>query len=136
MHTLVKGYWLPTIRAAIEMNRGNPARAIELLQVTAPLELNNQGELYAAYLRGQAYLRLRRGNEAAAEFQKLLDHRGLVGNSSFGVLARVGLGRAYALQGDTAKARAAYQDFFALWKDADPDIPVLLAAKAEYAKLR
>ena len=136
VHTLVKGYWLPTIRAAIEMNRGNPARAIELLQVTAPLELNNQGELYAAYLRGQAYLRLRRGNEAAAEFQKLLDHRGLVGNSSFGALARVGLGRAYALQGDIAKARAAYQDFFALWKDADPDIPILLAAKAEHAKLR
>jgi tetratricopeptide (TPR) repeat protein len=136
VHTLVQGYWLPTIRAAIEMNRSNPARAIELLQVTAPLELNAQGGLYASYLRGQAYLRLRRGNEAAAEFQKLLDHRGLVGNSSQAALARLGLARAYTLQGDTTKARVAYQDFLALWKDADPDIPVLIAAKAEFAKLQ
>jgi pentatricopeptide repeat protein len=136
VHTLVQGHWLPTIRAAMEMNRGNPARAIELLQVTAPLELNNQGVLYAAYLRGQVYLRLRRGNEAAAEFKKLLDHRGLVGITSQGALARLGLGRAYALQGDTAKVRAGYQDFLTLWKDADPDIPAFMAAKAEYAKLQ
>jgi len=132
VHTLVQDYWLPTIRAAIEMNRSNPARAIELLQVTAPLELNNRGGLYP----GQAYLRLQRGNEAAAEFQKLLDHRGLVGSSSQGALAHLGLARAYALQGDTAKARAKYQDCLMLWKDADPDIPVLIAAKAEYAKLK
>jgi tetratricopeptide (TPR) repeat protein len=136
VHMLVQGYWLPTIRAAIEMNRSNPARAIELLQVTAPLELNAQGGLYASYLRGQAYLRLRRGNEAAAEFQKLLDHRGLVGSSSQAALARLGLARAYTLQGDNTKARVAYQDFLALWKDADPDIPILIAAKAEYAKLQ
>jgi len=88
------------------------------------------------YLRGQAYLGRHEGAEAAAEFQKVLDHPGLVGNSPIGALAHLGLGRAYTLAGDKAKARAAYQDFLALWKDADPDIPILNQAKAEYAKLR
>jgi tetratricopeptide (TPR) repeat protein len=88
------------------------------------------------FVRGEAYLAARRGSEAAADFQKILDHRGLVLNQPIGALAHLGLGRAYALQGDIPKARVAYQDFLALWKDADPDIPVLQQAKAEYGKLR
>ena len=94
------------------------------------------GTLYPAYLRGEAYLRLGRGSEAATEFQKLLGHPGVVLNFPLGALARLGLGRAYALQGDKTKARATYQDFLTLWKDADPDIPILKQAKVEYAKLQ
>jgi hypothetical protein len=89
----------------------------------------------AAYLRGQAYLAARRGPDAAVEFQKILDHRGIVLSSIIGPLARVGLARAYVSQGDVPRARAAYEDLFALWKDADKDIPILIAAKSEYAKL-
>jgi eukaryotic-like serine/threonine-protein kinase len=92
--------------------------------------------LYAVYVRGEAYLAAHLGTEAAAEFQKILDHRGIVVNEPIGALARLQIGRAYAMQGDTAKAKAAYQDFLTLWKDADPDIPILIAAKAEYAKLK
>ena len=91
--------------------------------------------MFPAYLRGEAYLMLHDGNRAAAEFQKFIDHRGLVRNSPWGPLARLGLARAYAMQGDTTKARTAYQDFLTLWKDADPDIPILKQAKAEYARL-
>ena len=87
------------------------------------------------FVRGEAYLAARQGSEAATEFQKVLDHRGLVLNRPIGALAHLGLGRAYVLQGDVPRARAAYQDFLTLWKDADPDIPVLQKAKAEYAKL-
>ena len=135
-HTLtLDSYWIPTFRAAIELNRNNPAKAVELLQVTAPFELCGDGRLYAAYLEGLAHLRQRRGTEAATDFQKLLDHRGLVLNYHYGALAHLGLARAYALQGESAKARAKYQDFLALWKDADADIPILKQAKAEYAKL-
>ena len=86
------------------------------------------------YVRGQAYLLLHQGSVAAAEFQKFLDHRGVVVNCPLGALARLGLARAHAMQGDAAKAKAAYQDFLTLWKDADPDIPILIAGKAEYAK--
>jgi eukaryotic-like serine/threonine-protein kinase len=136
LHTLIEGYWLPTIRAAIEINRNNPTRAIELLKATAPLEMIREGSLYAVYLLGLAHLLLHQGNEAAAEFQKLSDHRGLVGNSLQGALAHLGLARSYVLQGDTTKAKVAYQDFLTLWKDADPDIPILIAAKSEYAKLK
>jgi eukaryotic-like serine/threonine-protein kinase len=92
--------------------------------------------MYPVYVRGEAYLAAHQGSEAAAEFQKILDHRGIVLNEPIGALAHLQIGRAYAMQGDTAKARAAYQDFLTLWKDADPDIPILIAAKAEYAKLR
>jgi hypothetical protein len=92
--------------------------------------------LYPPYLRGQAYLALRRGKQAATEFQKILDHPGIAVNSAIAALAHLGLGRARALCGDTAGARAAYQDFFALWKDADPDVPILKQAKIEYAKLQ
>jgi eukaryotic-like serine/threonine-protein kinase len=135
--TLMNGYYLPTIRAAIEINHHNPAKAIELLQIELPFEYSFQGNaLYPTYLRGLAYLQAHQGREAATEFQKILDHRGIVLNNDQGALAHVGLARAYALQGDTVKARAAYQDFLTLWKDADPDIPILKEAKAEYAKLQ
>jgi tetratricopeptide (TPR) repeat protein len=92
--------------------------------------------MYPVYVRGLAYLASHRGNEAAAEFQKILDHRGIVLNEPIGALAHLQLGRAYAMQGDTAKAEATYQDFLTLWKDADPDISILKQAKAEYAKLK
>jgi len=142
LNTVINGYWLPTMRAAVEINRNDPSKAIELLQTAASTELGNplpqvNGGVffYPIYVRAQAYLLLHRGSEAAAEFQKFLAHRGVVGNCPLGALARLGLARAYALQGDTPKAKAAYQDFLTLWKDADPDVPILIAAKAEYAKL-
>jgi eukaryotic-like serine/threonine-protein kinase len=137
--TLMNGYWLPVIRALIDMNRSNPSKAIEGLQSARPYELGDGGvgyALYPVYVRGEAYLAARQGKEAAAEFQKILDHRGIVLNEPIGALALLQLGRAYALQGDAAKAKAAYQDFLTLWKDADPDIPILIAAKSEYAKLK
>ncbi len=133
---LVQRYWLPTIRAAVALQRKDPNRAIELLQVASAIELGDEGNLLPVYLRGEAYLRLHDGNRAAAEFQKFIDYRGLVGNCPLGALARLGMARAYALQGDTANARGAYQDFLTLWKDADPDIPILKQAKTEYAKLK
>ena len=110
--------------------------AVELLQVASPVELGCGGSLLPVYVRGEAYMMLQDGKAAAAEFQKFIDYRGLVVNFPLGALARLGLARAHKLQGDTAKARAAYQDFLALWKDADPDIPILKEAKAEYAKLQ
>lgn len=127
--------WLPEIRAAIELKRGDPTRALELLAPVAAYEAGWFDGYMAAYLRGQAYLDAHRGQEAAAEFQKVLDHRGVVSNSVIGALAHLGRARACAMQGDTVKAKAAYQDFLTLWKGADPDIPILIAAKAEYAKL-
>ena len=93
------------------------------------------GTMYPVYIRGQAQLAAHNGAAAATEFQKFLDHRGVTLNFPLGALAHLGLARAYAMQGDTAKARAAYNDFFTLWKDADPEIPILIAAKSEYAKL-
>jgi hypothetical protein len=92
--------------------------------------------LYPVFVRGEAYLAAHQGSEAAAEFQKIINHRGIVLNSPIGALAHLQIARAYAMQGDTAKAKAAYQDFLTLWKDADPDIPILTQAKAEYAKLQ
>jgi eukaryotic-like serine/threonine-protein kinase len=92
--------------------------------------------LYPVFVRGEAYLAAHQGKEAASEFQKIIDHRGIVLNSPIGALAHLQIARAYAMQGDTAKAKAAYQDFLTLWKDADPDIPILITAKAEYAKLK
>jgi hypothetical protein len=111
------------------------------LEAAAPYELGGPpqlqvGTMYPVYIRGQAHLMAHNGAAAGTEFQKFLDHRGITLNFPLGALAHLGLARAYALQGDTAKARAAYQDFLTLWKDADPDIPVLKEAKAEYAKLQ
>jgi predicted Zn-dependent protease len=139
--TLVQRYWLPTVQAGVALERQDPNRAIELLKVASMVEFGSTTAdlsifLCPVYLRGEAYLMLHDGNAAAAEFQKFIDHRGVVVNFPWGALARLGLARAYAMQGDTAKARTAYQDFLTLWKDADPDVPVLREAKAEYAKLR
>jgi len=105
--------------------------------VAAPYEVGSLlgNRLYPAYVRGEAYLAAHRGIEAAAEFEKIIEHRGVVLNRPSGVLAHLGLARAYAMQGDTAKAKVAYRDFLTLWKDADPDIPILKQAKLEYAKL-
>ncbi len=138
--TLVQRYWLPVIRAAIALQQKDPNRAIELLEPARTLELANSTNimnpsLLPVYVRGEAYLMLRDGNRAAAEFQKFIAHRGSVRNAPIGMLARLGLARAYAMQGDTAKARSAYQEFLTAWKDADADVPVLQQAKAEYAKL-
>lgn len=134
-NTLINAVSLPIVRGTIEFERGNAARTIELLHSVAPYELGFGG-LRAIYLRGQAYLRLGKGNEAAAEFQKLVDHRSIAPADPIHALARLGLARAYALAGDTARSRKAYQDFLALWKDADSDIPILRQAKTEYAKLK
>jgi tetratricopeptide (TPR) repeat protein len=139
--TIMQGYWLPAIRAAIGLNLKNAASALEFLKPAATYELGQcepfqLGMMYPVYLRGQAYLLGHQGKEAASEFQRIIDHNGIVLNFPLGALAHVQIGRAYAMQGDTAEAKAAYQDFFALWKDADPDIPILKQAKAEYAKLQ
>jgi eukaryotic-like serine/threonine-protein kinase len=140
LDTLVQRYWLPAIWAGVALERKDPNQAVELLRMVKPIELgtptNLPISLCPAYLRGEAYLMLHDGNRAAAEFQKFIDHRGLVVNFPWGALARRELGRAYAMQGDNAKARAAYQDFLTLWRDADPEIPILKQAKAEYAKLQ
>jgi tetratricopeptide (TPR) repeat protein len=125
----------PEIRAAVALQRKDPKRVIELLQGTRTIELGDNS-LLPAYLRGEAYLMLHDGNAAAAEFQKYFDHRGLVGSFSWAVLSHLQIGRAYALSEDKVKAKAAYQDFLTLWKDADPDIPMLKQAKAEYAMLQ
>ena len=133
---MMNAYWLPTIKAAIQLSKHDPTQALALLQSVAPYELAISGRLYPIYLRGQALLLTHDGGAAAAEFQKLLDYRGIVRNFPIGALAHLGLARASALQGDTARALAAYKDFLTLWKDADPDIPILKQAKAEYAKLQ
>jgi DNA-binding winged helix-turn-helix (wHTH) protein/tetratricopeptide (TPR) repeat protein len=141
--TVVQFNCLPTLKAKLALLRSNPQQALDSLQAAAPYELGlpaigfyNWPNLYPVYVRGEAYLAAHKGSEAASEFQKILDHRGLVLNEPIGVLAHLQLGRAYAMQGDTAKSRAAYQNFLALWKDADPDIPILIQAKAEYAELK
>ncbi|HUJ83511.1 MAG TPA: hypothetical protein VLW83_16615, partial [Candidatus Acidoferrales bacterium] len=139
-NTMLKIYWVPTIKAAMELNTNNSAQAAVFLEAAAPYELGDPpqlqlGTLYPVYVRGEAQLTAHNGSAAATEFQKFLDHRGITLNYPLGALAHLGLARAYALQGDGAKARAAYNDFFTLWKDADSDIPILQQAKAEYAKL-
>ena len=141
--TVVRFNYRPTLRAKLALLRSNPQQALDTLEAAAPYELGlpsysyyNWPNLYPVYVRGEAYLAAHQGNEAASEFQKILDHRGIVLNEPIGALAHLQLGRAYALQGDTAKSRVAYQDFLTLWKDADPDIPLLKQAKAEYTKLR
>ena len=131
---MIQRCWLPTIRAEIELNRSNPAKAIELLEPCSPYELG--AGLRPAYVRGRAYLRNGPGGAAATEFQKILDHRNFMRNDVLVPLAHLGLARAYALIGDTVKSRTAYNDFLNLWKDADSDIPILQQAKAEYGKLK
>jgi len=139
--TIVKFDYLPMIHAGNAIRSGDAERAVEALKVSAPYELGETNTsftfaLYPVYLRGDAYLAAKQGAEAASEFQKISDHFGVIGNEPIGALAHLGLGRAYAIEGDSAKAKAAYQDFFVLWKEADPDIAILKQAKAEYAKLK
>ncbi|HEY2800998.1 MAG TPA: tetratricopeptide repeat protein [Chthoniobacterales bacterium] len=139
--TVVQTQYLPMARAALALDRGDASAALEALSAAAPYELGHTNDdftfaLYPIYLRGQAYLRARNGTAAAAEFQKILDHASIVGNEPIGALAHLGLGQAYALSGDSTKARAAYQDFFTLWKNADPDVPILKQARDEYEKLQ
>jgi eukaryotic-like serine/threonine-protein kinase len=141
LDTLVQRYWLPTIRAGVALERRDAKRAIDLLKTVRMIELSGlTGDLAIfmspVFVRGEAYLMLHDGNAAVAEFQKFIDHRGLVVNSPWGALGWLGLARAYALQGNTAKARAAYEGLLTLWKDADPDLPVLTQAQQEYAKLK
>jgi eukaryotic-like serine/threonine-protein kinase len=142
--TFVKFTYVPVLRAVAALGRGKPADIVQGLQVTLPYELAVNGlnyvhfylgGLHSAYVRGEALMAVYRYTEASAEFQKILDHRGLVGLDPIGALAHLQLGRAFALSGDRSKAKAAYQDFLVLWKDADPDIPILKRAKAEYARL-
>lgn len=139
----LNSYWLPSIRAAILLDRSKPGDAVNTLEPTSTYELayprpeiEGGSLIYPAYLRGQAYLLLHQGREAAAEFQKFIDQRAVVVNCPLGALAHLWLGRAHALTGDTAAARKSYQEFFTLWNEADPDIPILRAAKSEFAKLK
>jgi tetratricopeptide (TPR) repeat protein len=135
---LVQNFAAPTIHAYIEMNNGNPAKAIEILRAALPYDLamTEFSSLQPAYARGLAYLQLRQGAQAAREFQKLIDNPGAVYASILGALARLQRGRARVVSGDLDAARTDYQDFLALWKDADPDVPVLRQAKAEYEKIK
>jgi predicted Zn-dependent protease len=141
--TAVQFVYLPTIHAKLSVNRGSALEALDTLRTAAPYDLGEStsgvyswAALYPVFVRGEAYLAAHQGKEAAAEFQKVLGQRGIVVNEPIGALARLQLGRAYAMQGDIDKAKVAYQDFLTLWKDADPDVPILKQAKAEYAKLQ
>jgi eukaryotic-like serine/threonine-protein kinase len=137
--TLLNKVWLPTIQAEVEISRGNANEAIRLLQPVIPYDVSKNEPmpfLFPAFVRGEAYLLARNGKAAEAEFQKILDHRSLVGSFPHGALAHLGLARARRLDGNLSGSRLAYQDFFAAWKEADSKIPVLQQAKAEYATLR
>ena len=152
LDTQVQSLWLPVIRAQVALDQNNPASALNALQASSLIELgnipfvSNISCLYPTYVRGQAYLAAGKSTAAAAEFQKILDHSGIVWNCWTGALAHLGVARANARQSRTSqgadanaarvRALAAYQDFLVLWKDADPGIPVLKEAKAEYAKLQ
>ena len=148
--SFIRLYWVNTTRAAIEINQGNPARAIEFLEATRPYEASGSTimqptTLYPAFVRGEASLAMGDGDKAATEFKKFIDHPGMLANCPLAALARLGLARAYAMQSkpstgadaDLARTRAlaAYKDFLTLWRDADPEIPIYKQAKAEYAKL-
>jgi eukaryotic-like serine/threonine-protein kinase len=142
LDTLLNSYWLPVIRASVEIHGKNPARALEILEAANAYQLASPdtwpgmgAPVYPIYLRGECRLLEQQGSEAAKEFQKLLDHRGLRRASPLGPRAQIGLGRAYAMEGDTTRAKAAYEDFFMMWKDADPGVPLAAEAKAEYRKL-
>ena len=137
--TQLNAVWLPVARAMIAVQQGKAAQAVAALEPSLPYELGagpGGAGYWPMYIRGEAFLKAHDGAKAAAEYQKILDHQGIDPTNPLYALARLGMGRAYALQGDTAKAKTAYQDFLALWKDADPDVPILKEAKAEYAKLQ
>jgi hypothetical protein len=140
----LNGYWLPSIAAAIELGHNGSAKAVEYLQSTSQYELGQPppfqpaqfGPMYPVYLRGQAFLLSRQGDAAGTEFRKIIDHPGVILNYPLGSLARLGLARSYALQRDDAEAGGEYREFLLLWRDADPQIPILRQAKAEYGKLK
>jgi tetratricopeptide (TPR) repeat protein len=134
--TILQNILLPSLQGMIEYGRGDFAKTVDAFQPVMPFELSSAANLDPAYIRGMAYLKLNKGAEAAAEFQKLIDHRGVVGTSITGPLAHLGLARARILQNDRAGARTEYQNFLALWKDADTDIPIFKHAQAEYAMLK
>jgi eukaryotic-like serine/threonine-protein kinase len=142
--TSVRFSYLPALRGLFALKRNEASKAIEQLQIAVADELAQTGiaffaffgNLYPAYVRGEAYLAAHQGNEAALEFKKILDHPGIIFSDPVSAVARLQLGRAFALSGDKTRAKAAYQDFLTLWKDADPDIPILKQAKAEYARLQ
>ena len=137
-NTLLKAYWIPTLKASLEVHSGNPRAALSLLQAAAPYEMGEAAyvsNMYPAYERGQAYLLAHDGTAAAGEFKKLLDHPGIVQNDILGALSRLQLARAEVMAGDKLAAKKQYSDFLSLWKDADPEVPVLQEAKAEYGKL-
>lgn len=133
--TLVQNYWLPAIRAAMEVQANHAARAIDLLHTAESYELSYDAPLIPVYIRAEAYLAAKQGRAAEAEFQKILHHRGIARNSPVAALARLGLARAYAISADPIKSRQTYQEFLTLWKDADPDIPLLQQAKAAFVHL-
>ena len=138
LNTLVNGLWIPTASAAIEIFRNNPAKAISLLQLTTPYEF---GDLLGfgylpLYLRAQAYFLAHEGDKAVAEYQRILDHQGIEIASPLYALSYLGLARSLAVTGNMSKSQKSYQDFFSLWKEADPDIPILKQAREEYAKLK
>jgi tetratricopeptide (TPR) repeat protein len=135
LNELLSRYLMPPVLAVIELNRDQAQQALELLKPALGYEFGPYS-LPLVYVRGEAYLKAGDGPHAAAEFQKIIDHRNVVTNDLLGALAHLQLGRAYVMQSNVGKAKAAYQDFLTLWKDADPDIPVLKQAKAEYAKLQ
>jgi tetratricopeptide (TPR) repeat protein len=134
--TLINGVWIPIAKAANEIKHGNPSKAIALLEIARPYEAGSAAAFLPAYLRGQAYLGERDAASAVNEFQKILEHRGVDPTSELYVLAHLELARAWRLSDNIEKSRAAYKDFLALWRDADPDIPILVEGKAEYAKLK
>jgi predicted Zn-dependent protease len=136
LDTLLNGVDAPVIFAASQLRKGQADQALRTLEVVQPYEFGAYAGLLPNYLRGMAFLQLRKGNEAAAEFNAVLDHRGVAPMSPLWELSRLGLARAYKMQGDLVKARTAYQDFLTLWKEAAPAIPILKQAKAEYAKLQ
>jgi len=133
--TLMQNYWLPTIRAEIARQAGNAGNAIEILRASAPYELSSEAPMLPAYVRAAAYLTAQQGGPAATEFQKILQHRGVVGNHLVGALAQLGLARAYADKGDTTSARTALRAFLTLWKDADRNIPIIERARVEFARM-
>jgi eukaryotic-like serine/threonine-protein kinase len=133
--TIAQFNYLPAIHAIVALRGNENAKAVQALAAATPYELGIVSSLYPVYLRGDAYLRAKKGTAAAVEFQKIFDHPGVVGNGLIGVLAHLELGRAFALSGDVSKARTAYQHFLTLWKEADPDIPILKQAKVEYTRL-
>jgi tetratricopeptide (TPR) repeat protein len=134
--SLVNGVFIPSAEALLQSSHGNTSAALQALEPAARYEMAPAFGFLPVYVRGLTYLRAHQGKEAAGEFQRILDHRAAGATQPLYALSYVGLARALLLAGDKAKARTAYQDFFALWKDADPDVPILLAAKSEYAKLQ